>query len=148
MSFSIGTQVTTVDGDAVNIRVEPGVSNEVVTRLFEGDIAEVIGGSRQADSYTWVNVQAGEATGWAAKSYLATASESDLAPGTRVRVFDGELNLRASGSLGAEVVHVVPDATYAEVLDGPEEADGYRWYRISTTRYGTGWVVGAYLTRA
>lgn len=147
VSFSIGTLVTTADGDAVNIRTEPGVGNSVVAQLLAGDAAEVIGGSRQADSYTWVNVQLGDTSGWAAKTYLTAEAESPFAIGTRVRVFDGELNLRASGSLGAEVVHVMPDATYAEVLEGPQDSDGYNWYRISTSRYGTGWAVGNYLTR-
>lgn len=147
VSFSIGTLVTTADGDAVNIRTEPGVNNAVVTQLVAGEAAAVIGGSRQADSYTWVHVQLGDSVGWAAKSYLTTEAQSAFAEGTRVRVFDGELNLRASGSLGAEVVHVMPDATYAEVLAGPEEADGYNWYRISASRYGTGWAVGDFLMR-
>lgn len=147
VSLSIGTLVVSADGDAVNIRTDPGVANAVVAQLLAGETAKVIGGSRQADSYTWVNVQLGDSRGWAVKSYLSTEAESPFAAGTRVRVFDGELNLRGSGSLGAEVVHVMPDATYAEVLEGPVEADGISWYRISTSRYGTGWAAGTYLTR-
>lgn len=147
VSLSVGTLVVTADGDAINIRTEPGVNSPVVTQLVAGESAEVIGGSRQVDSYTWVNVQLGDSAGWAAKDYLSTEAEGPLASGTRVRVIDGELNLRASGSLGAEVVHVLPDASYAEVLAGPEDADGYSWYRISTSRFGTGWAVGDFLTR-
>lgn len=147
VSFSIGTLVTTADGDAVNIRSAAGVNNGVIAQVGPGEAAEVIGGSRQADSYTWVNVQLGDANGWAVKSYLTEESNSPLAVGSRVRVFDGELNLRAAGSLGAEVIHIMPDATFAEVLEGPIDADGYSWYRISSTEFGTGWAVGEYLTR-
>jgi hypothetical protein len=70
-----------------------------------------------------------------------------LAAGTRVRVFDGELNLRAQASLGAEIIAVMPDATYAEVIEGPAEADGRNWYRINTSRYGSGWAAGDFLTQ-
>ena len=61
-------------------------------------------------------------------------------------MFDGSSTARAR-ILSAEVIHVMPDATYAEVLAGPEEADGYNWYRISSSEFGTGWAVGAFLMR-
>lgn len=147
VSFSIGTMVVSVDSDAVNIRTEPGVASALVAQLAPGEAAEVIGGSREADSYTWVNVQIGDSTGWAVKQFLIAEGESPYSSGTRVRVFDGELNLRDAGSLGAEIIAVMPDATYAEVLEGPTDADGLTWYRLSTTRYGSGWAAGAFLTR-
>lgn len=147
VSFSISAQVVSADGDAINIRTEPGVNSPIVTQLRSGETAEVIGGSRQADTYTWVNIQAGDASGWAVKQYLVEDGESTLAPGTRVRVIDGELNLRSAGSIGAEIVDVLPDASYAEVLEGPTETDGFSWYRISTSKYGTGWAVATFLQR-
>lgn len=147
VSFSIGTIVTSADGDAINIRTAPGIGSSVVSQLTAGESAEVIGGSKLADGYTWVNIQLGNSVGWAAKTFLTAEAEGSFAVGTEVRVTDGELNLRAAGSLGAEVIHVLPDASFAEVLAGPEEADGYNWYRISTSRFGTGWAVADFLIR-
>ncbi len=70
-----------------------------------------------------------------------------LEPGDTARVFDGELNLREAGSLGAEIIAVLPDATYVEVLEGPVEADDHQWVRVSSSRYGTGWCVTDWLAR-
>ncbi len=143
--FAAGTLVASADGDAVNIRIEPGTGGSIVTQIQPGDTAEVIGGTRDADTYTWVNVKYGESTGWAVKKYLTPAGNSTLAVGTRVRVIDGELNLRAEASLGAEVIAVMPDATYAEVVEGPVDSDGHGWYRITTSRFGSGWAAGEFL---
>src|SRR5699024_8792839 len=44
VTLSIGTYVVSADGDAVNIRTEPGVESPVVTELLAGETAEVIGG--------------------------------------------------------------------------------------------------------
>lgn len=148
VSFSIGTLVTSADGDAVNIRTEPGVANEVVATLASGSSAEVIGDTRQADTYTWVHVEMDGQSGWAVKQFLTEDGAAPLTIGARVRVVDGELNLRAAGSMGAEVIDVMPDATYAEVLDGPVDGDGIAWYRISASRYGTGWAAGEFLRRS
>lgn len=81
------------------------------------------------------------------RSYMERVEGGSLGIGDTARVFDGELNLRASGSLGAEIIAVLPDATYVEVLEGPEDADGYTWYRVSSSRYGTGWCAAEWLAR-
>ncbi len=145
--FPIGTIVASSDGDAVNVRSAPGTDNAIITQITSGDIARVTGGTRNADTYTWVQVEAGTGSGWAVKQFLAPSNDGGLGIGTRVRVIDGELNLRTEASIGAEVIAVMPDATYAEVVDGPEDADGQTWYRISTSRYGSGWASGTFLER-
>src|SRR5699024_5065218 len=65
VTLSIGSLVVSADGDAVNIRTEPGVESPVAAQLLAGETAEVIGGSKQANGYSWVNVQLGETAGWA-----------------------------------------------------------------------------------
>ena len=145
--FPTGTLVMSSDDDAVNVRSAPGTGNAIVTQLKAGETAEVTGGSRNADTYTWVQVATTAGTGWAVKQFLTPDSASGFEVGTRVRVIDGELNLRAEATIGAEIIAVMPDATYAEVQEGPTDADGHRWYRISTSRYGSGWASGSFLTR-
>ncbi len=147
-AFAAGTVVTTADGDVVNIRVEPGTGNEIVAELGTGTSATVVGDTRQADTYTWVNVEIDGLSGWAVKQFLAAEGDPPLPVGEKVRVIDGELNLREAGSLGAGVIAVMPDATYAEVLEGPLDADGFNWYKVSASRYGTGWAAGDFLSRS
>ena len=64
-----------------------------------------------------------------------------------MRVFDGELNLRSGPSTSDDIIGVLPDGAIVEVLDGPETSGGYDWYRVSSSRYGTGWAVSAWLQR-
>jgi uncharacterized protein YraI len=80
--------------------------------------------------------------------WLAPASASDITIGSSVRVFGGELNLRRGPSTSDGIVRVLPDGAIVEVLDGPERANGHQWYRVSSSRYGTGWAVAAWLERA
>ncbi|MCA9833744.1 MAG: SH3 domain-containing protein [Thermomicrobiales bacterium] len=145
--FIIGAGVTTADGDAVNVRNSASIGSNIVTQIDEGEVATISGGSRDADGYTWIQVSIDDLTGWVARDVVALDGDSPYATGTTVRVFDGELNLRDAASLGGDVVAILPDATHAEVLAGPEESDGYTWYKVSTSRYGTGWAAGTYLTR-
>lgn len=145
--FTQGTQVISADGDAVNVREAADVSSAIVTQIDQGESGTISGGSRQANSFTWIQVTVNDQTGWVAKDFVMIDEEDTFAPGITVRIFDGELNLRAAGSLAAEITAILPDATHAEVLAGPEETDGHQWYKVSTSRYGSGWASGMYLKR-
>ncbi len=137
-------QMTT---DALNIRETPSTSGAWVAALYPGETATVIDGPKDGDGHTWMKVVAPSGEGWAVRSYLERIEGSPLPAGTTARVFDGELNLREAGSLGAEIIAVLPDAAYVEVLEGPEDADGYSWYRVSSSRFGTGWCAAEWLAR-
>jgi hypothetical protein len=63
-------------------------------------------------------------------------------------VIDGELNLRAAPSGGAEVIAVLADGAFVEIIDGREEADGRRWVRVQSSRFGAGWSAEEFLVRA
>lgn len=143
-SFSNGTRVF-VDTDAINIRNDSSMSGDIVNVLFTNEVATVIGGPVDSDGYTWWNLRTDDGDGWGAGVYLAPSAGNIHVAGDTVRVFDGELNLRASGSLGAEVTAILPDAAYVDILEGPVPGDNYTWYRVGSTRYGSGWCVGEYL---
>lgn len=51
--------------------------------------------------------------------------------GSRLKMTDG-VNLRVSASLQGAVLATVPVGHEVVVLEGPSEADGYRWWRIET----------------
>lgn len=54
------------------------------------------------------------------------------------------LNVRDEPSLQGQVIACLPDGTEVQVLGGPRDADGYRWWRLATPR-GDGWAVENYL---
>jgi hypothetical protein len=79
-----------------------------------------------------------------------TAVAAQFSSGEIVRVVDGSLNLRTEPGLDAEVVRVLPDGFVLTVADGPESADGYDWYQVTSSGDVAvdGWVVGDFLEPA
>jgi hypothetical protein len=49
------------------------------------------------------------------------------------------INLRAEAGLGAERVGELANGTVVAVLEGPEEVDGLRWWRVDDGQGNTGW---------
>lgn len=144
-ALKIASTVTSNDGE-INVRSDATTSGELLGTLGEGDLATIIAGPVSADGYTWFKIHTPEIEGWCARNWLQRTDSATFPAGATVRVFDGDLNLRAAGSLGAEVVAILPDATFAEVLEGPLDADGEAWYRVSSSAYGTGWASGTWIT--
>lgn len=71
-----------------------------------------------------------------------------LAIGVSATVVDTEvgLNLRADPVVAADnILALVPDGTVLEVIDGPEEAEGYVWWRLRTADGTEGWGVEEFL---
>jgi len=55
------------------------------------------------------------------------------------------LRLRASGTTSANVVTVAREGTVLTVIEGPEEADGYAWWKLRTPDGEEGWGAANYL---
>lgn len=146
-NMGVGADVE-ITSDNLNVRSEASMSAPVLGQLFTGDVASIIGGPVSADGYTWFNVASDLWTGWTVDVWLQPASGSSIRLGSSVRVYDGELNLRSGPSIGDDVIRLLPDGAVVEVLDGPEVRDGYDWYKVSSSRYGTGWAVATWLERA
>lgn len=65
---------------------------------------------------------------------------ANLQIGTRaqVDVFTGQLNMRAGPGLDESVVATLPNGGIVEILNGPQNADGYYWWQVRTPD-ATGW---------
>jgi uncharacterized protein YgiM (DUF1202 family) len=137
-----------VTSDNVNVRPKASISASVKGQLFTGATVEIVDGPVEADGYTWFDVESSSWNGWTVAKWLAPTSAGSIAIGDSVRVFGGELNLRGGPSTSDGITRVLPDGAIVEVLDGPETANGFEWYRVSSSRYGTGWAVSAWLERA
>src|SRR5690606_33892095 len=87
-----------------------------------------------------------EPTTTAASTESDTVSAAATFPaGSRVIVFDGPLNLRASAGTGGAVVEVLPQNAVLTVLSGPTSANGYNWYQVETDLGVTGYVADAFI---
>lgn len=56
-----------------------------------------------------------------------------------------QLRLRAGPGLDKEMLCTLPDDTKLMVLEGPELADGYTWWKVQTDDGLVGWVAGDWL---
>ncbi len=71
-----------------------------------------------------------------------------LAVGVTAEVSAGGagLNLREGPGLTFQVVELLPEGTRVEVVDGPQEVDGYTWWRVRRLDTGReGWAAGEFL---
>ncbi len=56
-----------------------------------------------------------------------------------------QLRMRAGPGLTQEMVATLADGARLSVLDGPESADGYTWWKVQTEDGQQGWVAGNWL---
>lgn len=71
-----------------------------------------------------------------------TAAPNELGPGARVAVTGTQgsgLNLRAEPGTGGQVVVNAPEGAVLTVVEGPQEADGYAWWKLRTAEGQEGW---------
>jgi uncharacterized protein YgiM (DUF1202 family) len=136
-----------ITSDHVNIRPSASLSATVNGQLWPGDTVTIVDGPVMSEGYTWFSVE-GKWSGWVVDVWLAPTAPAGITIGSTVRVFGGELNLRSGPSTADAVATILPDGAVVEVLDGPQQGDGHDWYRVSSSRYGTGWAVADWLERA
>jgi hypothetical protein len=70
---------------------------------------------------------------------------SDLELGCQAWVTrEGGLSLRMRSGPGTSnsIVEKLPIGTQMEILEGPEQANGFPWYRVRTKGGSEGWVAG------
>lgn len=56
-----------------------------------------------------------------------------------------QLRLRAGPALTQETLRIVEEGTVLKVLEGPEAADGFKWWKVQTDDGVAGWVAGDWL---
>ncbi len=137
--------------NGLNLRGQPTISGAQVTRLNTDARVSILAGPEEADGYTWWRLDDGDGNiGWAAErdddtvwispvGGIATSgannSDSDdsddgASSGERVRVTVAELSVRAQPSTESTLITRVREGATFNVVDGPQEGNGYTWLRI------------------
>jgi len=57
-----------------------------------------------------------------------------------------QLRVRSGPGLTYATLSTVADGTQLRVLDGPEAADGFEWWKVQTEDGQEGWVAGDWLS--
>jgi len=73
---------------------------------------------------------------------------TEIAPGAQVVVQGTRgvvLRLRASPSTGAQVLDTLKEGMLLLVIEGPQQADNYTWWKVRTAQGKEGWAAGQYL---
>nr|MBA3872586.1 SH3 domain-containing protein [Anaerolineae bacterium] len=70
---------------------------------------------------------------------------SEYQPGTQLRVYVQELNVRTAPGVNSPIARGLPLITgdYVVILAGPVDADGARWWQVQTADNVIGWIAGA-----
>jgi uncharacterized protein YgiM (DUF1202 family) len=140
-------RVQTDDGSSLNLRSTAG--GTVIGSLPDDATAWVIDGPSQRDDANWYQVQAesdGD-IGWVTAQFLIV--DPPLPPGSGSGSYPYGLNLRFTASANlrnspftsAGSIATVPTGTWAHVMAGPEDGDGYSWYLVRAQGYSDGWAV-------
>lgn len=145
--IAIGDEVG-LSTDGINVRADATLSARVIRILLAGDVVTVSDGPVRAEGYSWFKLATDLGEGWAVDLHLKVESAATLSRGDIAQVVDGELNIRAAAGNGADIIGILADGTYVDVLDGLEEVDGQRWVRVQSSRFGSGWSAAEYLVRA
>lgn len=70
-------RVANTGGTGVRLRLEPSLKGQIVARLADGTVVDVVGEDKQADGYTWKNVRvSGDGRGWVAANYVVAVTGS------------------------------------------------------------------------
>jgi uncharacterized protein YgiM (DUF1202 family) len=132
----------------LNLREEPSTDAEILDQLPEDTSVVILYGPETANGYDWYEVDTTDyGSGWVVADFLVypATEEPAIEVGDTVVVIDGTLNLRGEPGLDAEILDTLPDGTVLEVTDGPEDADDYTWFEVSSDDFDTGWVAADFL---
>jgi hypothetical protein len=152
----VGQPARVTAAQGLNARDTASVTGNRAGRYSPGAVVSILEGPVTADGYRWWRVGNNELSGWVADGD-AEGNERWLSPdmggGTQpvnraVKQDDaivvtvganGLLKVREQAGLSAPVAHEIPNSTELRVLEGPVDADGYRWWRVSDGGSIQGW---------
>lgn len=154
--FAIG-DVVAVATDSLNLRSTATLAGGIVAVLPANAQGSVMAGPQTSDGYTWYQLQTALGTGWSAGEFLALASGTPpptpppttgaFAVGDAVVVSTDLLNLRSGAGTSQAVLATMPGGTPLTITQAPVNANGYVWYGVSSSQYGSGWCALDFLAR-
>ena len=144
-----------VTGDQVrsqgqtSLRAQAGLDAPLLSSLDEYTVGLVSEGPVVTDGEPWYLISTDLGQGWAEASALFRDPPTEGSNGIfgiddMVELTDAA-NLRRVPGIRSEVAQQAAQGTPGLVVAGPEDADGYRWYRIMTSERFA-WVASTFLT--
>ncbi len=122
--------IANTGGDGVRLRTDPSKSATVQTTVPEGAIVLVTDGPKDADGFTWYQVQYSGQTGWVDADFVSARKLTGYAAVTFTNG-DG-VRLRDNTDTNANVIGMVPEGATVLIVGGPSfNNDGTPWYHVN-----------------
>lgn len=138
-------EVFTTAGDRLNLREGPGLDFEIVEKLDAGTLVTLIDGPRKADGYQWWRIRNDAGIeGWAVERVDEEQTlQLALLVGEDAIVTTGgdKLNVRSGAGTGNELAFQIDDGSTVTLLEVPQVANGFRWWKIRTADGQEGWTI-------
>ncbi|MEZ4504982.1 MAG: SH3 domain-containing protein [Thermomicrobiales bacterium] len=154
-NFPEGPAADLVVGDQARMvvsttaRDDAGFGAPATLQLPEFTVGVIIAGPVMVDGLAWYLISTDFGRGWVEYSALfrdpPIGGTSGLFGIEDVVELKESANLRRVPGVMSDVVQNASQGTVGLVVAGPEDADGYRWYRIMTSERFA-WVASTYLT--
>lgn len=128
--------------DTLNIRKEASTDSEIVGKLFDGNVGDVL----ETDG-DWVKITSGDVTGYVNSSYILTGKDAEqYAEGYKKMlgtVTEDTVRVRAEKSTDSDILELVAKDT---VL--PVEGKDQDWVQVALENDVTGYIAADYITVA
>ncbi len=138
-------EVTTTNRDRLNLRSGPGLTFTIIDKLEDGTLVRLIEGPRKEDGLQWWRVRTRDGVeGWAVERVDAeqTLVMALLVGEDAIVVTEDErLNVREAPTRSAARLFQLVDGDRVTLLEAPQFADGYRWWKVRTQDGREGWLV-------
>ena len=142
--LTIGGKGRVISDIGNNVRSEPSIDARIIGAIPHNAIFEVLDGPQAKLTYTWWQIRYKGIVGWTAEGFgddfwLEPVGESHKSNGKGGVVTTDSLNVRDRASVAGNRVGRLTRGTSFKIEDGPQENDGYTWWRIRTDGI-EGWV--------
>jgi hypothetical protein len=139
--------------EGLNVRRDAGVSGDRIGRFQPNERVIVLEGPIDADGYRWWRVGTNQLAGWVAEGdgdvVWLSPQLGERRPVRRAVVLGddvvvtigegGFLKVRAQPGLNSPEQFRLNPNTQLTIIEGPVEADNYRWWKVSDGEDVTGW---------
>jgi tetratricopeptide (TPR) repeat protein/uncharacterized protein YraI len=139
-------RIYTTEGDRLNLRSGPGLNFDIVGKLDRESTVTLLEGPRKKDGLAWWRVRTIDGVeGW---SVERVDEEQTLQPPLKIEgeatvypISGDKLNVREGAGRSNPIVTQIEPGVVVTILDGPQEMDGFRWWKIQTPDGLQGWAV-------
>lgn len=126
----------------VNVRKKPSAESDLVGKMYHYGVGKILA-TKETDDGVWYRIRSGDVSGYISSDFLVTGEEAKAllpeASFTAAQVIPAELTVYDEPSDTANMLAVVNESTFLDVLDSTDSAsDG--WTQIVTPYQIEGWV--------